>query len=70
MLGLPRAIHGIMVHGSPIGSRDFVEVFSRYKAAVVSRTVSNVVELLLELQNQHLILCLCMVPRTTYLLRA
>jgi hypothetical protein len=59
-----------VVAGSPIGSRDCVEAFGRDKAAVLSRTVSKLMELPLELQNQHLLLRLSMVPRTTYLLRA
>jgi hypothetical protein len=69
-LALPHAPEGIVVASSPIGSRDFVEAFGRDKAAAVSRTVSKSMELPLELQNQHLLLRLCMVPRTTYLLRA
>jgi hypothetical protein len=69
-LALPHAPEGIVVAGSSIGSRDFVEAFGRDKAAAVSRTVSRLMELPLELQNQHLLLRLSMVPRTTYLLRA
>jgi hypothetical protein len=57
-LALPHAPEGIVVAGSQIGSRDFVEAFGRDKAAAVSRTVSKLMELPLELQNQpQKILC-------------
>jgi hypothetical protein len=65
-LDLTHAGDGIVVAGSPIGQHEFVEAFGRNKAAVVSCTVSKLMELPLELQNQHLLLHLSC---TTYLLR-
>jgi hypothetical protein len=68
-LGLPHASEGIVVAGSPIGSRGFVEAFGKEAAAQVTGLVLKLMELPLELQLKHLLLRLSMVPRTTYLLR-
>jgi hypothetical protein len=67
-LGLPHASEGIVVTGSPIGSRGFVEAFDKV-AAQVTGLVPKLMELPLEPQQKHLILRLSLIPRTPYLLR-
>jgi hypothetical protein len=68
-LGLPHASEGIVVAGSPIGSRGFMEAFGKGAAAQVTGLVPKLMELPLELQHKHLLLRLSLVPRTTYLLQ-
>jgi hypothetical protein len=68
-LGLPHASEGIVVAGSPIGSRGFVKALGKDAAEQATGLVPKLMQLLLELEHKHLLLCLSMAPRTTYLLR-
>jgi hypothetical protein len=67
-LAIPHAQQGIVIAGSPAGSPIFVRDFGVQRSKQVTRAVTTLMALPLELQNKFLLLCLSMVPRLTYLL--